>query len=226
MPSALCTEGAASQSPASRSARWVRNVRAEFAPKGLHQPIDSGTKTLPEYRTIPDADGTAPFSASTISETFSIGCLNATIARANLSPPRFLDERAPPPSRRRRYPRRNAQLPRRHLQQPRLPRSARRRRRRPRSHPVPLRPHNLGGRPDPGTQTRILEMGENDERHAPRFPLAKRLRRFSVSPAHVEPLRSYIANQEEHHRTASFQDEFRQVLKKYGLEWDERYVWD
>ncbi len=49
---------------------------------------------------------------------------------------------------------------------------------------------------------------------------------FSVSPGHVEALRAYIANQEEHHRTVSFQDEFRRLLTKYGLEWDERYVWD
>jgi putative transposase len=49
---------------------------------------------------------------------------------------------------------------------------------------------------------------------------------FSVSPAHVEPLRAYIANQEEHHRVKSFEEEFRLLLTKYGLEWDERYVWD
>ena len=49
---------------------------------------------------------------------------------------------------------------------------------------------------------------------------------FSISPRHVEPLRQYIAKQEEHHRMESFQDEFRRLLTKYGLEWDERYVWD
>jgi len=49
---------------------------------------------------------------------------------------------------------------------------------------------------------------------------------FSVSPGHVEVLREYIANQEEHHRTKTFQEEFRRLLTKYGLEWDERYVWD
>jgi REP element-mobilizing transposase RayT len=49
---------------------------------------------------------------------------------------------------------------------------------------------------------------------------------FSVSPSHVEALRDYIANQEEHHRTVTFQEEFRRLLTKYGLEWDERYVWD
>jgi REP element-mobilizing transposase RayT len=49
---------------------------------------------------------------------------------------------------------------------------------------------------------------------------------FSVSPGHVEALREYIANQEEHHRAETFQDEFRRLLTKYGLQWDERYVWD
>ena len=49
---------------------------------------------------------------------------------------------------------------------------------------------------------------------------------FSVSPGHVEALRAYIASQEEHHRTVSFQEEYRRLLAKYGLEWDERYVWD
>ena len=35
-----------------------------------------------------------------------------------------------------------------------------------------------------------------------------------------------IRNQEEHHRRESFQDEFRRLCAKYGLEIDERYVWD
>jgi len=49
---------------------------------------------------------------------------------------------------------------------------------------------------------------------------------FSVSPAHVEALKKYIANQEEHHRRESFQDEFRRLLRKYSIVYDERYVWD
>jgi putative transposase len=49
---------------------------------------------------------------------------------------------------------------------------------------------------------------------------------FSVSPSHLDDLISYIDHQMEHHRTESFQDEFRRILRKYGLEWDERYVWD
>lgn len=49
---------------------------------------------------------------------------------------------------------------------------------------------------------------------------------FSVSPGHVDAIRGYIATQEEHHQRESFQDELRRVLKKCGMDWDERYVWD
>jgi putative transposase len=49
---------------------------------------------------------------------------------------------------------------------------------------------------------------------------------FSISPSHVEPLKKYIAAQEDHHRRETFQDEVRRLLKKYGVEYDERYVWD
>ena len=49
---------------------------------------------------------------------------------------------------------------------------------------------------------------------------------FSVSPSHVKDLRRYIEGQQEHHREESFQDEFRRILRKYGLGWDEEQVWD
>ena len=49
---------------------------------------------------------------------------------------------------------------------------------------------------------------------------------FSVSPAHVEKVAEYIAQQETHHRGVSFQEEYRRLLKRYGVEYDERYVWD
>ena len=49
---------------------------------------------------------------------------------------------------------------------------------------------------------------------------------FSVSYSNVAKVERYIANQESHHRKQTFQDEFRQFLRKHGIEWDERYVWD
>ncbi len=49
---------------------------------------------------------------------------------------------------------------------------------------------------------------------------------FSVSESNVEKVRAYIAGQEEHHKRVSFQDEYRAFLKKHGVEFDEKYVWD
>ncbi|MDY0169290.1 MAG: transposase [Thermoguttaceae bacterium] len=49
---------------------------------------------------------------------------------------------------------------------------------------------------------------------------------FSVSASNVEQVKRYIAQQEEHHKRMSFQDEFRELCRRHGLEIDERYVWD
>ena len=49
---------------------------------------------------------------------------------------------------------------------------------------------------------------------------------FSIGNSQVEDVRNYIAGQEAHHRKVSFQDEFRSFLKRYEIEFDERYVWD
>ncbi len=48
---------------------------------------------------------------------------------------------------------------------------------------------------------------------------------FSIGFSQMESVRQYIAGQEAHHRVISFQDEFRQLLKRYEIEFDERYVW-
>ena len=49
---------------------------------------------------------------------------------------------------------------------------------------------------------------------------------FSVSQSNAEEVRRYIANQAEHHRVKTFQEEFRAFLQKHEVEFDERYVWD
>ena len=49
---------------------------------------------------------------------------------------------------------------------------------------------------------------------------------FSKDPADLKKIELYIASQEEHHRTVSFQDELRELLRENGEDWDERYVWD
>jgi putative transposase len=49
---------------------------------------------------------------------------------------------------------------------------------------------------------------------------------FSVSESNVEKVRIYVAEQVEHHRKVSFQDEYRALCAKHGVAIDEQYVWD
>jgi putative transposase len=49
---------------------------------------------------------------------------------------------------------------------------------------------------------------------------------FSVNPYGINRVREYIAGQDKHHSKQSFQDEYRETLRRYGMEWDERYVWE
>lgn len=48
---------------------------------------------------------------------------------------------------------------------------------------------------------------------------------FSVSQSDLEQVKKYIANQREHHKKMSFQDELRLLFKQHDVAWDERYVW-
>ena len=47
---------------------------------------------------------------------------------------------------------------------------------------------------------------------------------FSVSWTHVEAVRNYIANQEEHHRKTGFSGEFKQMLDRNGVTYDPKYL--
>jgi putative transposase len=49
---------------------------------------------------------------------------------------------------------------------------------------------------------------------------------FSVSPSQLEAVLQYVDTQQERHRTRTFQEEYRDLLCKHGIEFDERYVWD
>lgn len=49
---------------------------------------------------------------------------------------------------------------------------------------------------------------------------------FSVNPTEIEVVKTYILNQEEHHKKKTFMEEYLAFLKKYDVEYDERYVWD
>lgn len=49
---------------------------------------------------------------------------------------------------------------------------------------------------------------------------------FSIGQSQVPDVVKYIQDQKEHHRTKDFKDEFRGLCQKYGVDIDERYVWD
>ena len=49
---------------------------------------------------------------------------------------------------------------------------------------------------------------------------------FSVSPQSIEIVKQDIESQHEHHKTITFQDEYRRILREHNIEFDERYVWD
>jgi len=49
---------------------------------------------------------------------------------------------------------------------------------------------------------------------------------FSVSQSNVAAVSRYIANQENHHRKVSFQEELITYLKKHRIQYDERYLWE
>jgi REP element-mobilizing transposase RayT len=49
---------------------------------------------------------------------------------------------------------------------------------------------------------------------------------FSIGASQISVLRNYIQNQKDHHQRVSFMDEYRELLKKYQIKYDERYVWD
>jgi len=49
---------------------------------------------------------------------------------------------------------------------------------------------------------------------------------FSVCPSILDYVKNYIIRQEEHHKKESFKEEFIKFLKHYGIDYDDRYLWD
>jgi hypothetical protein len=48
---------------------------------------------------------------------------------------------------------------------------------------------------------------------------------FTVSKSNIPDVINYIRNQREHHRKKTFQEEYLELLRKNGVEYDERYLW-
>mgnify|MGYP002777093427 FL=1 len=59
----------------------------------------------------------------------------------------------------------------------------------------------------------------------PKFEWQNGYGAFTIGESQVEPVRRYIQNQEEHHRKVDFEEEFKDLLRKAGIEFDERYLW-
>jgi putative transposase len=63
------------------------------------------------------------------------------------------------------------------------------------------------------------------EHHSRKFAWQTGYAAFTVSASNRAPVFSYIKRQEEHHKKMSFQHELLMLLRKHGIEYDERYIW-
>jgi REP element-mobilizing transposase RayT len=48
---------------------------------------------------------------------------------------------------------------------------------------------------------------------------------FTVGLSQLPDTTRYIANQRQHHKEKTFQEEYLAFLRKHGVEYDERYLW-
>ncbi len=49
---------------------------------------------------------------------------------------------------------------------------------------------------------------------------------FSYSHSHIGNVYQYVKNQEEHHRTKTFKEEYHDFLRKFEIEFDEKYLFE
>jgi REP element-mobilizing transposase RayT len=64
----------------------------------------------------------------------------------------------------------------------------------------------------------------HEERRVPLFGWQEGYGAFTVSRSNVEPVRKYIATQAEHHRKRTFDEEYRELLKRHEIDFDERFL--
>ena len=57
-----------------------------------------------------------------------------------------------------------------------------------------------------------------------KFQWASKYGSFTVSETHLEIVRRYIQNQQQHHVKESWEDEFKRLLGEHGIEYDEKYL--
>lgn len=59
----------------------------------------------------------------------------------------------------------------------------------------------------------------------PKFEWQNGYGAFTVGESQIEYVRRYIQNQEEHHKKVNFEEEFKNLLRKARIEFDEKYLW-
>ena len=62
------------------------------------------------------------------------------------------------------------------------------------------------------------------ENHQSRFSWQEGYAIFTVSWTHVEIVRKYISDQEDHHRRTSFREEVQRLLERNGVAYDPKYL--
>jgi putative transposase len=64
----------------------------------------------------------------------------------------------------------------------------------------------------------------HDVKHQTSFGWQTGYAAFTLSCSQIDVVRQYIRGQAEHHRQQSFEDEFRAILERHGVAFDERYL--
>jgi putative transposase len=64
----------------------------------------------------------------------------------------------------------------------------------------------------------------HEEVRCPTFHWQDGYAAFSIGRTEIERVRRYVAKQAEHHAVKTFEEEYREMLKAYGIEFDERYL--
>jgi|SRR3989339_461318 len=49
---------------------------------------------------------------------------------------------------------------------------------------------------------------------------------FTVSASQINPIKQYISNQEQHHKTMTFQEEYLEFLKRNNVDYDPKYLFN
>ena len=67
----------------------------------------------------------------------------------------------------------------------------------------------------------------NDKKYIPgKFAWQNGFGEFTYSKSHIDNVVKYILNQPEHHKKHSFKEEYLLLLKKYDIDYNEKYLFD